>query len=293
MKLHEGEVDIDPALVERLLADQFPQLAELPLRAVESTGTVNAIYRLGEDLCVRLPRLARWAKGLERELRWLPRLAAHVSLAIPEPVARGAPAHGYPFAWAIYRWIEGEAYADRLVDDEVQAASDLARFVTELRRLDPTGGPPGGRKPLRQLDEITRAALAAAGGAIDAGAALAFWERALEAPPWEGDAVWIHTDLLRPNLLVEGGRLRAVIDFGGAGVGDPAADVIAAWSVFGPRGREAFRRCLDVDEGAWGRARGYALHQAALIIPYYRQTNPAFVELAERTVEQVLEDAGR
>jgi aminoglycoside phosphotransferase (APT) family kinase protein len=102
--------------------------------------------------------------------------------------------------------------------------------------------------------------------------------------------VWIHSDLLRPNLLVRDGRLDAVIDFGGAGVGDPATDVIPAWSVFGQTGRDAFRRALDVDNGTWNRARGIALHQAALIIPYYAQTNPAFAAPAKRTVEEILAD---
>jgi aminoglycoside phosphotransferase (APT) family kinase protein len=288
MKLHEGEVDIDLALVEQLVITQFPQFSELPLCPVESTGTVNAIYRLGDELCVRLPRLVKWAPSLERELRWLPRLAPHLSLTIPEPVAAGTPANGYPFVWAIYRWIDGQPFRDELVEEEAHAGKDLAQFVKELRSVNPAGGPRGGRKPLRQLDVITRRALAAARGAIDSDAATAAWESAVEAPPWEDTCVWIHTDLLRPNVLVDGGRLRAIIDFGGVGVGDPAADVIAAWSVLGPVGRAVFRECLVIDDHTWSRARGYALHQAAMIIPYYKETNPAFVELAKRTIDQVL-----
>ncbi len=140
--------------------------------------------------------------------------------------------------------------------------------------------PRGGRAPLRALDEITRAA-------IESRAALTAWERALETPPWDGERVWAHNDLLRPNLLVHGGRLHAVIDFGGAGAADPALDVIPAWAVFNPRGRAAYRSALEVDDATWERARGYALHQAALIIPYYRESNPAFTALAERTVEQI------
>jgi aminoglycoside phosphotransferase (APT) family kinase protein len=128
----------------------------------------------------------------------------------------------------------------------------------------------------------------AARDAIDARAAAAAWERALRAPAWDGAPVWIHADLLRPNLLVHGGRLRAVIDFGAVGAGDPAADVIAAWSVFGRDGRAVFRAALDVGDGVWERARGYALHQALLIIPYYAATNPGFAALAERTVREVL-----
>jgi len=286
--MHDGEVEIDAGLVGRLVASQFPELAGLPVRAVRSTGTVNAVYRLGDRLYARLPRMAHWAQDLEREWLWLPRLAPRLSLEVPVPVGHGRPEGGYPFTWSIYGWIDGEPYADEHVDDERRAAADLARFVAELRSVDPAGAPRAGRRPLRELDGMTRAALAAADGVIDAAAATAAWEQALTAPVWDGAAVWIHADLLRPNLLVRDGRIRAVIDFGGAGAGDPATDVIAAWSVFGPAGRDVFRAALDVDDGSWQRARGIALHQAAMIIPYYETTNPGFVALARRTVEQVL-----
>jgi aminoglycoside phosphotransferase (APT) family kinase protein len=292
MKMHDGEVGIDAGLVRRLVDGQFPRLASLPVSAVQSTGTVNAIYRLGDHLCARLPRVQEYAGDLEDELRWLPWLAPQLSLRVPEPVATGRPAGGYPFPWAIYRWIDGQPYADELVEDERQAAIDLARFVAELRATDPAGAPRAGRRPLRELDDATRTAIDSSRSVIDGDAVAAAWERALEAPVWEGAPVWIHTDLLRPNLLADGGRLSAVIDFGGAGIGDPAADVIAAWSVFGPAGRESFRAVLDVDDGIWNRARGFALHQAAMIIPYYPETNPGFVALAKRTVDEVLADIG-
>lgn len=290
-KMHAGEVDIDVSLVRRLLTAQFPQWADLPISAVQSTATVNAIYRLGDHLYVRLPRVEAWARDLDKEWRWLPKLAPRLSLRVPEPVGKGHPAGSYPFSWAIYRWIDGRPYSDELVDDERQAAEDLARFVVELRRIDPAAeAPRGGRKPLRELDAVTRAAIESSRGVIDGDAATAAWERALEAPAWRGTPVWIHADLLRPNVLVRGGRIRAIIDFGGVGVGDPAADVIAAWSVFGHTGRRGFRAALDVDDGPWNRARGFALHQAAMIIPYYTETNPEFVALAKRTVEEVLAD---
>lgn len=290
-KMHADEVNIDASVVRRLLADQFPQWADLPIRAVQSTGTVNAIYRLGDHLCARLPRVQKWAQDLDKEWHWLRRLAPLLSLQVPEPVGKGRPASSYPFSWAIYGWIDGQPYSDDLVDDEHRAATDLAQFVAELRRIDPVGAPRGGRRPLRELDAVTRDAIEAARGIIDGDAATAAWERALEAPVWKGSPVWIHTDLLRPNVLVHGGLLCAVIDFGGVGVGDPAADVIAAWSLFSRSGRGTFRGVLDVDDGTWNRARGFALHQAAMIIPYYGETNPEFVALAKRTVEQVLADS--
>ncbi|WP_028064090.1 aminoglycoside phosphotransferase family protein [Solirubrobacter soli] len=319
MKLHPGEVDTSAALVSALVAGQFPSLAG-PVREFRSTGTVNAIYRIGDELYARLPRIAKYERDLHREREWLPRLAPALSLRVPEPVAFGRPGEGYPFAWGIFRWLEGEPYAGLaaatapagpgepppargeppaargeapaarreappargLVADERVAARHLARFVRELRAIPvPDDAPRGGRRPLRELDAVTRPVLD--------GAALEAWDRALDTPPFTGPPVWIHADLLRPNLLVRDGRLSAVIDFGGVGAGDPATDVIPAWAVFDAPGRAAFREALEVDDATWERARGIALHQAALIVPYYEQTNPAFSALARRTIEQLLD----
>jgi aminoglycoside phosphotransferase (APT) family kinase protein len=290
VKMHPDEIDIDAALVKWLLVDQFPHLAEKPIKAVRSIGTVNAIYRLGDDLCVRLPRVPTWAKDIEKEWTWLPEIALHVSLDIPKPVVRGNPVKRYPYPWAVYRWIGGSPYRDDLIKDEQQTARALANFIRELRSIDPTGAPRGGRAPLAELDAVTRAAIRASKGAIALELVSDAWARALETPPWDGKPVWIHGDLLRSNLLVRNGRLCAVIDFGGAGVGDPAADVVPAWSVFNQAGRETFRTALAVDKATWARARGYALHQALLIIPYYSKSNPKFVSLAVRTVDEILKD---
>lgn len=288
--MHEGEIHIDAALVRRLLAEQFPDRAQSTVDEIQSTGTVNAIYRIGDDAYARLPRLPAWEASLLREARWLPGLAKQLPLAIPEPIGQGRPGAAYPARWALYRWLAGEPYSDENISDETQAARDLAAFVLALRRLDPSGVPPAGREPLRQLDGETRAAIDASRRFIDAEAARAVWHDAVESRPWDGAAVWIHADLLRPNILTTAGRIHAIIDFGSAGVGDPAADVIAAWSVFGPAGRRAYRSALNVDDHTWRRARGVALHQAAIGIPYYIDTNPGFVSLARRTVEQVLLD---
>jgi aminoglycoside phosphotransferase (APT) family kinase protein len=288
--MHDDEVEIDEALARRLLRTQFPELAGLAVRAVDSTGTVNAIFRLGEQLCMRLPRVKAGEADLVHELCWLPRLAGTLALEVPRPVAAGEPGEGYPFRWAVLGWIQGETFSVERVVDEAAAAAGLAHFVRSLRALDPAGGAPSGRRPLAELDGMTRAAIAAAGELVDAARAMKAWARSLDAPAWEGPPVWRHCDLLPPNLLMTEGRLTAVIDFGSVGVGDPAADVIAAWSVFGAAGRERFRSELAVDDATWVRARGYALHQAVLIIPYYRETNPRFVEMARRTVNEVIVD---
>lgn len=290
-KLHEGEVDIDVDLVRRLLVAQFPQWADLPVEAVPSAGTVNATYRLGDHMGVRLPRVQSWAGDLEKELRWLPTLASQLPLVVPEPLAAGRPDEGFPFAWAVYRWLDGETLTTDRIADERQAAADLARFVAALRRIVASGAPRSRRdRPLPRRERETRAAIRSLHGVIDTQGATAAWERSLAAPAWDGRPAWTHGDLLPPNLLIDGGRLSAVIDFGNLGVGDPAVDVIAAWSVFGPDGRDEFRHALDVDDATWLRGRGFALHQALLIIPYYADTNPAFVAMATRTLDQVLAD---
>jgi aminoglycoside phosphotransferase (APT) family kinase protein len=291
--MHDDQIDIDAGIVRRLLAEQRPEFAELPIVLVASTGTVNALFRLGEGLVARLPLAATWSADIDREWEWLPRLSGWITaVRLPEPVYKGRPNATYPFAWSVYRWIEGAPYDDTIVEDEVAAAHTLGRFVLELRSLDvDEHAPEGGRDPLLELDDDTREAIRAADGVIDADAAMAVWEEALGAPVWTGEPVWIHSDLLRPNLLVHDGRLEAVIDFGGVGVGDPANDLTAAWAVFGPAGRRAYRDALDPDDGTWSRGRGIALHQAAMIIPYYAVTNPDFVQLARRTIEQILDDA--
>ena len=266
MKMHDGELDIDLDLVGYLVATQFPHLAGLPIpNRSRSTGTVNAIFRIGDDLYARLPRMETWGRGdPRREWRWLPQLyLVAPPLPAPVPVSLARPDQHDPFFWTPHA-IQAGRTRMIFVDDEEVAAEDLARFVLELRRIDTTGAPGAGRRPLRELDAITREmpSTRPAGSSTarpPPRPGTAHWKRRRGT----GTPVWIHTDLLRPNVLVRDGRISAVIDFGGAGIGDPAADVIAAWSVFGRTGRSAFRDALEVDDGTWNRARGFALHQAA------------------------------
>ncbi len=294
MKLHDDEVDIDTDLVRRLVAEQFPHLNDLPVTEFSSTGTVNAIYLLGDELCVRLPRVQRWAGGLERECKWLPLLAPSLTLQVPEPVVKGLPTSYYPFVWAIFRWIDGETYAPDRVDDERRAAADLAQFVAELRRNDlppiDDETPYGGRPSLAEQDAAVRAWIAQAGDLIDGPAVTAAWEDALGGPAWDGTYAWIHSDLVPPNLLVRDGRLRAVIDFGATGLGDPATDLNPAWSVFGQVGRTLFRDLVGADDDTWRRGRGIAIIQAAGLVPYYVVTNPAYSALGRRMFREILAD---
>ena len=237
-----------------------------------SAGTDNALYRLGDELVVRLPRI-HWATGqAAHERRWLPRLAPHLPLTVPVPLATGTPAHGYPWPWSVYRWLPGEDAASARMDDPSEAARTLARFLNALQQIDATGGPPAGDhnvrgQPLIERDAATREAIAALDGLIDGAMAVRAWETALAAPDWSGAPVWFHGDLLPGNVLVEDGRLRAVIDWSGLAVGDPACDLMMAWGLFSGESRAAFQDALGVDEATWAWARGHALSQAQSLSP--------------------------
>jgi aminoglycoside phosphotransferase (APT) family kinase protein len=299
-KMHADEIDIDSTLVARLVAAQFPEWADLPIERVGSAGTDNTIYRLGEHMAVRLPRRQKNTVQLEKERRWLPRLAPLLPLAIPVPLAVGEPADGYPFAWSIYPWLKGETATVERIGDLGRAATDLARFVAALQRVDPTDGPPPGEHnslrgvPLATRDEATRSAIASLGGALDSSAVTAAWETVLRAPEWDRPPVWIHGDLDARNMLAEEGRLTAVIDFGCLGVGDPACDVMVAWKVLSPDTRDIFRSALSVDEATWARGRGWALSQALMALSYYTlETNPVLVREAQRWLGAVLADRER
>ena len=292
-KMHPNEVATDVLLVRRLLTSQFPQWANLAIKPVGSAGTDNAIFRLGNDMSVRLPRID-WARGqVDKEHEWIPRLAPHLPLPIPIPLAKGQPDQGYPYNWSVYQWLEGDnAFIDQIVDP-CQTATELAQFITALQQIDTIGGPLAEEHnlrgvPLKNRDRITRESIANLKGMIDTNAALAVWEEALQALEWNHKPVWFHGDLLIGNILFNQGHLNAVIDFGGLGVGDPACDLMIAWSLFSGESRDVFRERLNVDDATWVRGRGQALSQAVIFIPYYLNTNPVGVGYARRMINEIL-----
>lgn len=292
-RMHEDEVETDIRLVSRLLAAQFPRWADLPLRPVEPAGTDNAIYRLGDSMSVRLPRIDWAVEQPMKELAWLPRLAPNLSLAIPEPLALGEPGEGYPWHWSICTWLPGEPASPDHLDDPEATAIDLARFIHELEVIDGARGPtPDGRgEPLETRDEACRASIAELGETIDRSWAEAEWDAALAAPVWTGAPVWIHGDLDARNLLATGGRLSGVLDWGSLAVGDPAADIMVAWKMFDADVRRKFRTEIQVDDATWSRARGWVLSQAVMIPSYYTlETNAVLVNEAERWLSELLTD---
>jgi aminoglycoside phosphotransferase (APT) family kinase protein len=269
--MSDEPIDPTPGIVRALVAAQFPAWSELPVRPVGKPGVDNATFRLGEDKLVRMPRFARWVGQVHREQRWLPVLAPHLPLAVPVPLAQGEPSEGYPFPWSVYAWITGENASRAVLADQEQAAADLAGFLGALWSIDATDGPPpewsNGFRGVGVGDESDSAIvawriekrIAALDGLFDTGALREVYRSALAAPAWARSPVWVHGDPAPGNLLVRDGRLSAVIDFGTLAVGDPAVDLIGAWTLLDPRGRDLFRSALDIDDATWARGRAWAL----------------------------------
>ncbi|MEV1022901.1 aminoglycoside phosphotransferase family protein [Streptomyces sp. NPDC050264] len=288
-KLHSDEADIDEALVRALVDEQFPRWAALPLRHVESHGTSNVLYRLGDAYVIRLPRVRGSVPDPAGGSRWMPFLAARLPVAVPEPVAEGKPGHGFPFPWAVHRWLPGAIPVVGSLAEPEALAGDLAAFVAALRRIETAGAPVAYRgRPLTGRDSDTREVLGRLAGAIDSDAALAVWDAAVRAPRGPLPDVWLHADLQPGNLLVDDGRLSAVIDFECMGTGDPAVDLIVAWYVLDAGARQVFRASLGADADAWARGRGWALTIAAHELVYYRESNPFMARTAERVIGEVL-----
>lgn len=293
--MHADEVDTDPSLVQSLVAGRFPEWANLPIAPVFPLGTDNANYRIGDDKLVRLPRQPGKVAALERELELLPRLAASLPLAIPEPLGRGEPAEGFPFPWAVYTWLEGENVRAGQIRNPERVAVELAELILAVRAFDPTGAPPGLRRgTLRELDGWVRDRTAKLDDGYDRAGILAAWDEALELPAWAGPPTWCHCDLDLRNIVFLEGRPSAVLDWGGAGLGDPASDGAVAWKVLPAEARPVFWEALGADDEEIARARGWTLMQCAGALSYYTpENNPALFHEAARWLTELLGSAPR
>jgi aminoglycoside phosphotransferase (APT) family kinase protein len=292
--VHKNEVLTDADQVRRLVAAQFPGWAGLPVTPVAEFGTDHLLFRVGDELVARMPRIKDAIEQIETDRELLPRLAAHLPLPVPVTLAVGEPGEGYPWPWSVVAWLPGETPVDGNVDLDV-AAAQLGTFTAALRDIeDTTGGQlKGGQSrgvPLANRDEITRAAIGELGDRIDTARVTAAWEDALSAPDWEGPPRWLHGDIQAGNLLVHERQLSAVIDFGAIGLGDPAVDAMPGWNLFDTRTRQIFRDAAGYDNATWRRGRGWALSTALIGLPYYWDTVPAFVAEGFRKIEAVLTD---
>ncbi|MEV4659467.1 aminoglycoside phosphotransferase family protein [Micromonospora sp. NPDC049301] len=281
---------IDVTLVRRLVAEQFPRWAQLPVRPVEVGGWDNRTFHLGDAMTVRLPSGEGYALQVAKEQRWLPVLGPRLPLEVPVPLAHGRAGAGYPYPWSVYRWIDGATARPERIDDLTRFATDLADFLRALRDVDATGGPAAGRHsawrgaPLATYDAETRAAVEAHRDRLPVDAVAGIWQAALDAT-WAGPPVWFHGDVAAGNLLVRDGRLAAVIDFGCCGVGDPACDTVIAWTLLHGASRAAFRDALGVEAATWARGRGWALWKALITLD---NPEPAKAAEARHVLGQLL-----
>ena len=294
-KMHENEQEVTLELVRALLKEQCPQWADLELIPVLSSGTDNALFRLGDQYVVRVPRI-EWSNGsvtngINKESVWVPQLALHLTTPISEPVFKGMPNHTYPWPWSITIWNEGYNPRFENNNEYEKLAIDLADFLNELHSINlPETGPFSRRGvPLTNLDTETKKALKALEADMDTGPLASLWAELSITPGWDKPPVWMHGDLLPGNILIQDNRLSAVIDFADVGLGDPSCDLIVAWSLLNAHSRAIFRKHLvNVDEHTWRRGQGWALSIALIILPYYKNTNPVLTSVARRIIEQSL-----
>ncbi len=286
---------IDSTLAGSLIATQFPLWKNLSIRPVKHGGWDNKTFHLGMDMTIRMPTTREYALQVEKEQKWLPKLAPFLPLSIPQPVAIGEPGHGYPWKWSIYRWIEGDIASVATTTNSNNFASTLAQFLIALQQIDTTNGPlPGEHNFFRggkvaTYDTEVRRALIALKDNIDVNTAIDVWETAL-LTSWQKTPVWIHGDVSAGNLLVQQGHLHAVIDFGMLGIGDPACDLATAWTLFDGESQTVFREEMAMDENSWSRGRGWALWKALVEASGISKTNTQTKQSAMNTIQKVLKE---
>jgi aminoglycoside phosphotransferase (APT) family kinase protein len=286
---------IDVSLARRLIDSQFPQWSDLPIAEVEVDGWDNRTFRLGSELTVRLPTGDWYAKQVDKEQQWLPVLAPQLPLPIPIPVARGEPDSAFPYPWSVYRWLDGEPASRRRIRNLPSFATTLARFLNALRRVDATGGPAPGEHnfyrggPLATYEDETLQAIEALGNRLPGKSVRRAWDDAMTTS-WDREPVWFHGDVAAGNLLLRDGRLAAVLDFGSSGVGDPACDVVIAWTLLAGASRATFRAELDVDAATWSRGRGWALWKALITLVGHLERGAPQAATTRAEIDEVLAD---
>lgn len=260
---------ITPSLVEKLIKNQFPEFAHLNIQSVKIQGHDNRTFRLGSDMLLRMPTAEAYALKVPKEQELLPLLQPHLTIAIPTPLKMGHPSDDYPFPFSIYKWLDGESANSVSIDDGSLEciALDLADFLKELQRIDASHGTlPGLHNWYRGAhvsvyDKGARSQIEQLSGLIDRDKAMMLWEQAM-LTKWQKPPVWIHGDFSSSNILIQDNKLSGVIDFGGMGIGDPACDLVIAWTFLKDRSREVFKQNVSMDEDTWLRARAWCLWKA-------------------------------
>ncbi len=306
-RMPAADVEVSADLVRRLLADQHPELARLPVGFL-ANGWDNELYRVGDELVARLPRRALGAQIIKNEQRWLPGLAPRLPLPIPYPERTGVPACGYPYPWSVVRYLPGVPAARASSFDLDGAAAAVGGFLGALHVPAPADAPanPSRGVPLAERAGTFAANLALIGGQDQADrdavlrvrdGVLRVWDAALAAPRYDGPPVWLHGDLHPANILVNDGQVSGVIDFGDITAGDPAGDLSVAWMLLPLDCQADFWSAYQaaggasglVDDALWARARGWALNLAVVFLAH-SEDNPVLRDVGRRTLSAVLED---
>lgn len=295
---------IDTDLARNLVRAQFPQWANLPIEPVAEGGWDNRTFHLGDTMSLRLPSAAGYVPQVDKEHEWLPKLVPHLPLEIPTPLAKGLPGCGYPWPWSIYKWIDGRTAQTRFITDMQAFAESLADFITSLHAISAVGGPTAGAHnfyrggPLATYNAEVEQALNALGKDIDRSAVQEIWQIAL-ASEWQEPPVWVHGDISIGNLLVQDGKLSAVIDFGCLGIGDPACDLVMTWTFFDDSTRRVFHDALGLDQHTfgldqhtWNRARGWALWKALIVAAQLPGTDSKQRDQATLTINEIVFESG-
>lgn len=285
---------INEVLVQNLIANQFSEWRNLPVKAVLNQGWDNRTFRLGDELLVRLPSSQKYTFQVEKEQAWLPKLAPHLPYAIPIPIALGQPEVNYPWKWSIYKWLNGESALHGQIDNLEKLACDLAKFINAFQQIDTACGPPPSAQnfyrggSLLNYDEETRKAILLLAGKIDQNAALKLWGKALDTE-YTNHPVWVHGDISPGNLLVANGNLTAVIDFGQLAVGDPACDLTIAWTIFYGKSRELFVQSVSTANDTWIRAKAWGLWKALIVAGGISEGNIFERQNAFRIIKEILD----
>lgn len=290
-----NSLNITPKLAHKLILEQFPEFASLPISSVERQGHDNRTFRLGEEMLIRMPTAESYALKVAKEQDLLPKLRSHLSFDIPAPIKMGVPSKDYPYHFSIYKWLQGRSLnlIDKKEIDLEKLAFDMAKFLKELQAIKDVAGPMPGQHNWWRGDHVSvydkdaREQIAKLTGIIDFSKAMDLWMRALSTK-WSKPPVWIHGDFAIGNLLMKDNKLSAVIDFGGMGMGDPACDLVIAWTYLTDKSREIFIKEMNLEEATWLRAKAWALWKASFVLCELDDKNSAEAMEQRRVIEEVL-----